>query len=253
MTLPYIFTKEMRHYIYSPIAYILAGVFHAIIGYFFYNAVVGYSRRVVEMSGGGPPTESFTPMTVIFQGLCNSMGTIFVLLAPLITMRLVADEKRSRTMEFLTTSPTPLASFLVGKFLAAWLVYMIMILSSLYIPLSLDLLSQVNWSHVAVAYLGLILVGGAMISVGLFTSTLTDKQVVAAVLSIGILVICWFIGGGIGAASQRASDILRDLSLYTPFSNLIAGLIDLRDIVFLVTFMVLMLFLSHRVLESDRW
>ncbi|GAM10207.1 ABC-2 family transporter protein [Geobacter sp. OR-1] len=253
MTLMHIINKEIRHYIYSPIAYILAGVFHAIIGYFFYNAMVGYSRRVVEMSGSGTPTESFTPMTVIFQGLCNSMGTIFVLLAPLLTMRLIADEKRSRTMEFLATSPTPLASFLAGKFLAAWLVYLVMICSSLYIPITLDLLSRVNWSHVAAAYLGLALVGGAMISVGLFTSTLTDKQVVAAVLSIGILVICWFVGGGIGAASQRASDMLRELSLYTPFSNMIAGLIDLRDIVFLVTFILIMLFMSHRVLESDRW
>lgn len=253
MTLLHIFAKELRHYIYSPIAYILSAVFHAITGYFFYNAVVGYSRRVVEMSGAGDPTESFTPMTVIFQGLCNSMGTVFVLLAPLITMRLVADEKRSRTMEFLATSPTPLATFLIGKFLAAWLVYLTMIFSSLYIPVTLDLLSRVNWSHVAAAYLGLALVGGAMISVGLFTSTLTDKQVVAAVLSIGILVIFWFVGGGIGAASQRATDMLREMSLYTPFSNMISGLIDLRDIVFLVTFMVLMLFLSHRVLESDRW
>lgn len=253
MTLLHILIKELRHYIYSPIAYILGGVFHAIIGYFFYNSMVGYSRRVVEMSGAGTPTESFTPMTVIFQGLCNSMGTIFVLLAPLITMRLVADEKRNRTMELLATSPTPLASFLAGKFLAAWLVYLIMIFTSLYIPITLDLLSRVNWSHVATAYLGLVLVGGAMISVGLFTSTLTDKQIVAAVLSIGILVICWFVGGGIGAASQRATDMLRELSLYTPFSNLISGLVDLRDLVFLVTFTMLMLFLSHRVLESERW
>jgi ABC-2 type transport system permease protein len=253
MTLLHIIIKELRHYLYSPIAYILAGVFHALIGYFFYNSVIGYSRRVVEMSGSGTPTESFTPMIVIFQGLCNSMGTIFVLLAPLLTMRLVADEKRSRTIEFLATSPTPTITFLVGKFLSAWLVYLIMILSSLYIPVGLNLLSQVVWSHVAIAYAGLLLVGGAMISVGLFTSTLTDKQVVAAVLSIGILVIFWFVGGGIGSASQRATDMLRELSLYTPFSNMISGLLDLRDLVFLITFMVLMLFLSHRVLESDRW
>lgn len=253
MTIYHILIKELRHYIYSPIAYILSGVFHAIIGYFYYNALIGYSRRVVEMSGSEAPTESFTPMVVVFQGLANSMGTIFVLLAPLITMRLVADEKRNRTMEFLATSPTPLFSFLVGKFLAAWLVYLIMILSSLYIPVSLDMLARVNWSHVATAYAGLILVGGAMISVGLFTSTLTDKQVVAAVLSIGILVIFWFVGGGIGAASQRASDFLREISLYTPFSNMIAGLLDLRDITFLISFMVLMVFVSYRLLEAERW
>lgn len=253
MTLLHIVAKELRHYLYSPIAYILAAVFHGIIGYFFYNAVVGYSRRVVEMSGTALPAETFTPMTIIFQGLCNSMGTIFVLLAPLITMRLVAEEKRSRTVEFLMTSPTPLAVFVLGKFLAAWFVYLAIIVSSLYIPVGLDILSRVNWSHVAAAYLGLGLVGGAMISVGLLTSTLTDKQVVAAVLSIGSLVICWFVGGGIGAASQRASELLRDVSLYTPFTNMVTGLVDLRDVVYLVSFMALMLFLAHRVLEADRW
>lgn len=252
-TVLHVFIKELRHYLFSPIAYILAAVFHGIIGYFFYNSVISYSRRVVEMSGSGAPVESFTPMIVIFQGLCTSMGTIFILLAPLISMRLVAEEKRSRTIEFLMTSPTPLSAFLLGKFLAAWCIYLVIILTSLYIPLSLDIVSQVNWGHVAVAYLGLSLVGGAMISVGLFTSTLTDKQVVAAVLSIGILVICWFVGGGIGAASQRTTDFLRELSLFVPFSNMVSGLVDLRDLVFLVSFPLLMLFLSHRSLESERW
>jgi ABC-2 type transport system permease protein len=252
MTVFHVFAKELRHYLFSPIAYILAGVFHAIIGFFFYNSIIAYSRRVIEMAGAVAPMESLTPMT-IFQGLCTSMGTIFILLAPMITMRLVAEEKRSRTIEFLMTSPTPLSSLLAGKFLAAWAVYIVMIFSTLYIPISLQILSHLNWGHVAVAYLGLVLVGGAMISVGLFTSTLTDKQVVAAILSIGILVIFWFVGGGIGAASQRATDLLRDISLYSPFTNMVNGLLDMRDSVYLVTFIVLMLFFSHRVLESERW
>lgn len=253
MSLFHLFLKELRHYLYSPIAYIIAGVFHSIIGYFYYNSLVSYSRRVVEGSGSGQPTEMFTPMTVILQGLFNSMGTIFLLLSPLIAMRLVAEEKRSRTIEFLMTSPTPLALFVCAKFLAAWAVYLAIIAASLYIPLTLHIFSLVNWGHVAVAYLGLALVGGGMIAVGLFTSTLTDKQVVAAVLSIGILVIFWFVGGGIGVASQQASDFLRDISLYTPFKNMIMGLLDLRDVVHLVTFVLLMLFLSHRVLEAERW
>lgn len=253
MILLHILKKELRHYVYSPIAYILAGVFHCIIGFFYYNSLVLYSRSVVEMSGSGQPAESFTPMVVIVQGLFNSMGLILVLLTPLITMRLVSEEKRSRTMEFLMTSPTSLLMLLCGKYLAAWFVYLTIILTTLYIPISLHILSRVNWWHVGAAYLGLVLVGGAMISVGLFTSTLTDKQVVAAVLSIGILIILWFLGGGIGMASQRGTYLLREVSLYTPFRNMCMGLIDLRDICYLVSFTITMLFLSQRVLESDRW
>jgi gliding motility-associated transport system permease protein len=253
MTLLHIVSKELRHYLYSPVAYMLAGVFHCIIGFFFYNSLVFYSRRVVEMSGSGQPTDSFTPMVVILQGLFNSMGLILVLLTPLITMRLVSEEKRSKTMEFLMTSPTSLLTFLCGKYLAAWIVYLVIIITTVYIPITLHIFSRINWWQVGSAYLGLMLVGGAMISVGLFTSTLTDKQVVAAVLSIGILIIFWFLGGGIGMASQRGTYFLREISLYTPFRNMTMGLIDLRDIVYLTTFTLTLLFLSQRVLESERW
>jgi len=156
-------------------------------------------------------------------------------------------------MEMLMTSPLSLSSILIGKYLAALTVYSVIILSTLYMPLVLDMLTTINWNHVAMGYVGLLMMGAAMVSVGLFASTVTEKQVVAAVLSIGILVIFWFVGGGIGAASQRATDFMREVSLYQPFSNMISGLLDLRDIVFLISFAVVMLFLSHRVLEASRW
>ena len=248
-----VFKKEIRQFIFSPIVYIVAGVFHSILGYFFYNSLISYSRKVVEMSGTGAELANFTPTTVIMFGLMKSMGTVFLLLIPMITMRLVAEEKRGRTMEMLMTSPILISSILLGKYLAALVVYSAIILSTLYMPLVLDTLTTINWPHVAMGYAGLLLMGAAMVSVGLFSSTVTKKQVVAAVLSIGILVIFWFVGGGIGAASQRATDFMREVSLYQPFSNMISGLLDLRDIVFLISFSVVMLFLSHRVMESGRW
>lgn len=248
----WVFKKELRQYVFSPIAYIVAGVFHALLGYFFYNSLVAYSRSVVEMSGSGMPEGMYTPTVVILAGLFRSMGTIFILLTPLITMRLIAEERRGRTIEMLMTSPLPLYAILLGKYLAAFFVYGAIILSTIYMPLTVDMLSSVNWGQVALGYAGLLLLGAAMISVGLFASTVTDKQVVAAVLSIGILVIFWFVGGGIGAASQRVADFMRGISLYTPFSDMLSGLLDLRGVLFLVSYAVVMLFLSHRVLESSR-
>lgn len=248
-----VFKKELRQFLSSPIAYIVAVVFHAILGYFFYNSAVGYSKHMVEMAGAGFPGQVFTPTVLVLQALFNSMGTVFLLLTPLLTMRLVAEEKRSRTMEMLMTSPLTLSSILMGKYLAALFVYTLIISLTIYMPITVEILSSVNWGQVISAYFGLFLMGAAMISVGLFASTVTEKQVVAAVLSIGILVIFWFIGGGIGAASQRATDALRDVSLYKPFYHLISGLVDLRDVFFLVSYSVFMLFLSHRVMESNRW
>lgn len=250
-----VFRKEVLQYVYSPIAYIVAGVFHAIIGFFFYNAMVNYSKRMVEFTATtqDATVQLYTPTLVILQGMFNSMGTVFLLLTPLITMRLVAEEKRARTMEMLYTSPISLGSIVMGKFLAAFMVYAVIIGMTIYMPLVVELFSSVNWSQVLTAYLGLMLMGAAMISVGLFASTVTEKQVVAAVLSIGILVIFWFVGGGIGAASQRVSTFMRDVSLYAPFSNMISGLLDMRDVVFFLSFSAVMLFLSIRVMESDRW
>lgn len=248
-----VLVKELRQFVFSPIAYIVAGVFHGIIGYFFYNSLIRYSGMVMEMSGQGIPQVPFTPTTVILQGLWRSMGTLFVLLTPLITMRLMAEEKRGRTLELLLTSPLSLMDILLGKYLAAFLVYAVIILSTLYMPIVVDVFSQVTWGQVATGYAGLLLIGGSMISVGIFASTVTEKQVVAAVLSIGMLVMLWFVGGGIGAASQRVTTILQDFSIYVPFANMIRGIMDLRDVGILISYSAVMLFLSHRVLESGRW
>jgi ABC-2 type transport system permease protein len=249
----HILKKELRQYVFSPIAYIVAVVFHGIMGYFFYNSLVSYSRQVVEMSGSGLPAVSFTPTGGIIQGLVRSMGTVFLLLIPMITMRLVAEEKRARTIELLMTAPVSLLSILLGKFFAAFIVYSVIILSTIYMPVVLDVVSTVNWAHTFVAYAGLILIGAAMISVGLFASTVTDKQVVSAVLSIGILVIFWFVGGGIGAASMKVTEFMREVSLFTPFMNMITGLLDMRDVFFFVSFSLVFLFISLQVMESERW
>jgi len=251
----HIFKKELKHYIYSPIAYVVATVFHALVGYFFYNSLILYSTRVMDASLTGTDIQSFffTPTTVVFQGIVRSMGTIFVLLVPLITMRLVAEEKRMKTMEMFYTSPLPVSAIVIGKYFAALFVYAVIISGTIYMPVVLDIFSDVNWAHVGVAYLGLLLLGAAMISVGVFASSVTEKQVISAVMSIGLLVIFWFVGGGIGAASQRITTFLRDISMYVPFEHMFKGLLDLRDISVLISYAVIMLFLSIRSLDWSRW
>lgn len=245
--------KELRAYFYSPIAYIVAGVFLGLVGYFFYSSVRLFSVQSVQLSGGAKEVAGFNPTNVIMKGIFRSMGTVFILLTPLLTMRLIAEERRMRTMELLMTSPLGLTTILAGKFIAALAVYHIMIASTFYVPLALGFYSTVSWGHVACGYLGLSLLGAAMMSVGLFCSTVTDKQVVAAVLSIGILVFFWFIGGGIGGYTESMTSALRELSLFSHFERLYSGLLDSRDAVYLLSVAAAFLFLSHRVLESGRW
>lgn len=250
--LPFI-KKELRAYFYSPIAYIVAGVFLGLVGYFFYASIQGFSMQAVQFSGSTEDVSGFNPTNVVMKGLFRSMGTVFVLLTPLITMRLIAEEKRARTMELLMTSPLSITTIIAGKYLAALLIYTMIILSTLYIPLTIEYFSTVSWAHVLTGYLGLLLIGMAMISVGVFCSAVTDKQVIAAVLTIGILVLFWFIGGGIGGHTESITRIMREFSLFGHFENLYSGLLDTRDIIYLLSFTLVALFLTHRVLESGRW
>jgi len=250
--LPFI-KKELKAYFYSPIAYIVAGVFLGLVGYFFYSSMQGFSMQAVQFSASTSEITGFNPTNVIMKGLFRSMGTVFVLLTPLITMRLIAEEKRARTMELLMTSPLSIMTIIAGKFIAALIIYSIIIMSTIYIPLTIEYFSTVSWTHVFTGYLGLLLIGMAMISVGVLCSAVTDKQVIAAVLTIGILVLFWFIGGGIGGHTENITNIMRELSLFSHFENLYSGLLDTRDIVYLLSFAVVALFLSHRVLESGRW
>ncbi len=250
--LPFI-KKELRAHFYSPIAYIVAGVFLGLIGYFFFSSVQGFSMQAIQISGSGRDLSGFNPTNIIMKGLFRSMGTIFILLTPLITMRLIAEEKRARTMELLMTSPLNITTILTGKYIAALIIYAIIILSTLYIPLTIEYFSTVSWGHLFSAYVGLILLGMAMISIGVFCSSVTDKQVIAAVLTIGVLILFWFVGGVIGGHSEDISKIMRELSLFGHFENLYSGLLDTRDVVYLISFTTVILFLSHRVLESSRW
>lgn len=251
--LPFI-RKELRAYFYSPIAYIVAGVFLGLIGYFFFSSVQSYSMQALQPHGSDQgELPGFNPTNVILKGLFRSMGTIFILLTPLITMRLVAEEKRTRTMELLMTSPLSISTIIASKFLAALAVYGLIILSTLYIPLTIEYFSSVSWGHVVAAYAGLLLVGMAMISIGLLCSSLTDKQVIAAVLTISTLALLWFVGGVIGGHTEQISRIMRDLSLFSHFENLYNGLVDTRDILYLLSVTAVALFLTHRVMESGRW
>ena len=245
--------KELRAYFYSPIAYIVAGVFLGLIGYFFYSSVQGFSMQAIQLAGSGQETSGFNPTNIIMKGLFRSMGTVFILLTPLITMRLIAEEKRSRTMELLMTSPLSITTIVAGKYIAALIIYVIIILSTLYVPVVIEYYSTVSWPHVFAAYCGLILTGMAMISIGVFCSSVTDKQVIASVLTIGILVLFWFVGGVIGGHTENISNIMRDLSLFSHFENFYSGLFDTRDVVYLLSFTTTALFLSHRSLESGRW
>jgi ABC-2 type transport system permease protein len=161
-------------------------------------------------------------------------------------------------MELLLTSPLTITEIVLAKFLAAFFVYLILLILTLHVPLILSTLITVPIKPLIASYLGLAMMGAVFVAFGLFASTLTENQMIAAVTSFGILIGLWLVGAGDqsamgGGEGTPVAAVLNFLSLVQHLDNMVRGLIDTRDISYFISLTLLGLFLSHRVIESSRW
>ena len=246
--------KEMRLYFVSPVAYIVAMVFLLVTDYLFYSQIVYFSNLSTQMMQFQQNLPQLNIHIVVFRPAFMNMGVILLLLVPLLTMRLIAEEKKGRTLEFLLTSPVTITEIVLSKFLAAFGLYLLLLALTLHVPLILSTLTTVSMKPLLISYLGLMLMGGVFIAFGLFASTLTENQIIAAVLSFGILIGLWLISpGSEEAVSTPMGSVLNFLSLISHLDNMLKGLLDTRDLSYFLSMMLLGFFLSHRVVESSRW
>lgn len=248
--------KEMRLYFTSPIVYVVAAVFLLITDFLFYSQISFYSNMATQMMRFQQNMPQLNIHQIVFRPSFMNMGIILLLMIPLLTMRLFAEEKKGRTLELLLTSPLAIIEIVLAKFLAAFFVYLILLALTLHVPLILATLTTVPIKPLLSSYLGLALMGGVFVSFGLFASTLTENQIIAAVTSFGILIGLWLIGAGgqdAGGEGTPLMAVLNFLSLVNHLDNMVKGLIDTRDIGYFLSLILLGLFLSHRVVESTRW
>lgn len=246
--------KELKLYFISPIAYVVATVFLAITDYLFYGQIVFYSGLSAQMMRFQGNMPQLNIHQAIFRPTFLNMSIILLLIMPLLTMRLFAEEKKGRTNELLMTSPMTITEIVLGKFLAAWLVYFLLLVLTLHLPLILSMFVPVAWKPLLASYLGLFLMGGVFLSMGLFASSLTENQIIAAVISFGILLGFWLIGlSAQTAGDSPAGKVAGYLSLLEHLDNFVKGLINTRDLTYFISMMLLGLFLTHRVVESQRW
>jgi ABC-2 type transport system permease protein len=177
-----------------------------------------------------------------------------MMIVPLLTMRLLAEEKRTGTAELLFTYPLTDWGVILGKYLAALLVFLVFLLLTAGNALAFATVASIDWGALASGYLGLILLGGSFLALGLFVSSLTENQIIAAVTAFGLLLLFWIIGwyqevGG-GSAIGR---VLHFLSMMDHYETFTRGVIDTRDLIYYLSFIYFFLFLTKRQLESRRW
>ena len=242
MKLAAVLEKELRSYFSSPLAYVVMTVFLVLAGFYFYTNLAFFI-----MMGG------FDLNRGLWQYQFHDMRLVLLLIAPLLTMRLFAEERRQGTLELLWTYPVRDGALIGGKYLAALAVLVAMLALTLAYPATIALLYPVDFSSVLVGYLGLLLLGASFLACGIFVSSLTESQLVAGTVTFGLLLFFWVLTWNQAAANDQLVAALTQVSLFDRFFLFARGAVDSKDLVFFLLFIAFFLFLTLLSLESRHW
>lgn len=247
--------RELRSFFVSPIAYVVLTGFLLIGGWFFFNLLARFNFLLNIYAAMNNPqfAAQMNLNDMVVAPLLHNLSVVLVILMPMITMRTFAEEKRLGTYELLMTSPLSIGEIVAGKFLSTLVFLLIMIgLTGIY-PLILLLYGNPEVGMIASGYLGLLLLAVSFAAVGLFTSSLTENQIIAAVSCFAILLLLYIISWPAETAGGSFGAVLKYLSLTEHFSEMVKGVIDTKDLVYFFSVIGLSLFLTQRSVESVRW
>jgi len=250
--------KELYLYFTTPIAYVVFFATSFIGAFFFLSFTSEFQRRSLQFMQFQAPEmlERMNLTDMIATPLVLNMGVILIFVVPFLTMRLLAEERRQKTMELLMTAPVRSGEIVLGKYLAALGVLLVVIGIVAVFPALLDTYGSgggVEWQTVAAALAGLFLCGAGFVAVGLFVSALTESQVVAALITFLVLLLTWIVGWKAADADGVWHDVMTHLSSVQHLLSFSRGIVELQDLVYFVSLAVIGLFLTHRAVEARRW
>ena len=226
--------KEFKSYLASPMAYIVIGIFLALSGFFFGTSTATYSETSIS-------------------GFLQTGSLLLLLLIAVLSMRLLAEERKLGTIELLLTAPVRDSEIILGKFLGSLSMLVSMLVLTFWFPVLLWMFGDPDTGPIITSYLGLFLLGAASLSIGLFASSVTSNQIVSAVIAGGILAVLYFIGLAGGNIGGGIGDIFSYISLFYHFPAFTIGIIDTQAIVYYLSVIALFLFLTIRSIETSRW
>lgn len=229
-----IFKRDFRSYFNSPIAYVLIGLYMFILGLFFNN---GLAYGASDFMGS-------------FVG---NMSFLLIFFIPILTMRAMAEDKKNGTEVLLLTAPVSVTEVVLGKFFAAYSVFLVMTAFSLIFPLILIVFGKPEIPLIVSSYLGILLYGAICVAVGVFASSITENQIVAALIGFVSLFALSSIDFLASFFSGFLLKTLQWLSINSRFIDFGTGIIDLTSIVLMISFAAVFIFLTIRVVERKRW
>ncbi len=245
--------KELRLYFTSPVAYVVITIFLLLAGYFFYNIFAFFTLASMQSAMNPAMARDLNVTDSVLRPLFSNVSVILLLLMPLVTMRLFAEERRSGTIELLLTYPVRDGAVLAAKYLAALALYALMLFLTLLYPGIVAYFVRLEWGPLLTGYAGLLLMGATFIAVGIFASSLTENQIVASITTFGILLILWIIGWSVDYVGGTWGKVLQHLSILEHNDSFAKGVLDTKDVLYYLNFIALALFLTLRSLEARRW
>lgn len=230
-----IFKREIRSYFSSPVGYVCVAALTALYGYFYYG--------VMRLGS-----------TSYIRNVYSTMFTFCMMIIPIITMRSMSDDQKNKTDQALLTAPVGVTSIVLGKFFACSFVFFAASTIGLLPAVAMSFFSSPAWGEIIGNYLGTLLYGGAMISIGVFISSLTVSQIIAAIGTFVVAVFLMFIDGLASAISnETVQSVVGWLSFNTRYSTFTKGIFSVSAAVFFLSVMAVFIFLTARRLESRRW
>ncbi|MFO7156169.1 MAG: ABC transporter permease subunit [Pseudomonadota bacterium] len=253
--------KEILLYFTTPIAYVAFFATSFIGAWFFLSFTSEFQRRTMQFMQFQAPQflERMNLTEMVAAPLIVNMGLVLAFVVPFLTMRLLAEERKQNTMELLMTAPIRSIDIVLGKYLAGLAILLVIVGIVAVFPLLLTIFgtsdagSAVEWQTVSSGLLGFFLMGAAFLAIGLFISSLTDSQVVAALITFFVLLLTWVVSWKAGDLEGKAQQVMVYLSSVSHLVPFARGMVSLEDFVYFLSIIVLGLFLTHRSVESRRW
>jgi ABC-2 type transport system permease protein len=248
------YRKEMGHYFVSPVAYVVVGVFLALSAFFFEAILTEVIQRSFEMQMEGMASGIDVPGEVT-RGFLGLLSSLILFMAPMLTMGAYAEERKRGTMELLMTSPITEIEIVLGKFLASFTLFAIMLLPTAGSVIFLHLHSDPmpSWRIMISGYAGLLLLGGSLLALGTFISSLTENQLIAFAGSFGASLMLWVIDLSVREADSTLGQVVQYLSVLRHSENFTQGILDTSNLIYYASFIFLFVFLTVRSVDSMRW
>ncbi len=253
-----IYIREIKSYFTSPIFYIIGTVFMISVGNTFRDSLFSFATttmRLLRSHANYGGTIQLLNVNTVTVNVLTFMNFLFILIVPLLTMRLYAEEKKNGTMELLMTSPITTVQVLLGKFFSCLSIYFFLMVPTLAFNVLLHIYSQgkLDWGPVLTGYFGTLLLGSTLISIGMFFSSLTENQIVAAAVTMSVLIGLWLLIYSANFLRPPLNDFVRYLSLPEHLDSFASGLLGIKHVVYYLSMTIFWLFATGMTVESARW